>query len=178
MSLLFFLHRPLDLDKPVDKVALTAIEPLRPECFLRFYLQEVLTEGALALALFVHEEQQCMRSCCWIPRDGIGGAWYEQIGLPFDSGLRLIRLILARSRSKRQKRGFMTGSLWCRWQGALHEFAVQSPHHWEVRIFVGSERPSKLAYTVIPTGRIGPGEGAAARSSEQGTPGGVSNGAG
>jgi hypothetical protein len=152
------LRRALDLDKPVELKSLFEGDPPSAIRILRYCLVETLSTGGAAMDCYVHEDDHAFRTLMWIPSHGPLGTWYEFVPPPFETGLRIMRMLRARTHGKQRQHGYTRGSIRCRWQNAVHKFSVEWPHAWELRIFFGPERPARLPYTLFPTGRILPPE--------------------
>ncbi len=149
-----FLRCALNLDEPIDLATIFEGEPPSASRILRYCLVETLSNGGAALDCFVHEDDRAFRTCMWIPSHGPLGTWYEFVPPPFETGLRIMRMLRARTSAKRKQDGYTRGVIHCRWQNAVRRFTVECPHAWELRVFFGPQRPARLPYTLFLTGRI------------------------
>lgn len=146
-------HRAtVDLDPPV------ALEELDPMClsserhareFVRYLLREAVSGGFNAIHLFFHEEDNLVRCCVWSEGGPMGRTWFELVPMEGARGRDILQAVRKHAGPAKRGEGHVSGWLRYRWEGRCCAMRVESPHAWDVRLYLGTARPDTLPYALV-----------------------------
>lgn len=119
---------------------------------LRYQLRELVVEDFGAIHLFLHEEDDLLRTCIWCGVDQEPAAWREHLPIDSSTGFRfLMRLRSMVKWRRRDELGAQHGVLACRTAAtpATKLLTVRSMHQWDMRIWVSDCGPLPLPYVLL-----------------------------
>jgi hypothetical protein len=148
---MFGLTRTLIVDGLIDQ---GQIDPTNTEGAWALFLHTLrgaLGEDSGTVLLFYHEADDVVRQLLWDPKS-YRNAWVEYVPMGGEAG----KQILARLRRLicvwRQPPA-VRGQIRVIHRGQVRRVELFSPHAWDVRLNVTEQRPPKLPYELVFTGR-------------------------
>ncbi len=138
----------LDLDRVSSPEELNLCDPACVAPFVAYLVREMIAGEFAAMHVFYDESAECTRTCLWRPGDNEQAGWGEHVPVDGPCAMEMLRHLRGLSSRRQRHDSRISAVVHYRWHGSVTSMALESPHEWDVRLYVGEQRPDHLPYSL------------------------------